>query len=407
VRDPLPRKVLARTYLGALPVLLSVLLLSGCETEGYPEELAYPARNDPLAVGRADRDAVDFDRPGEFPAVLFPQLPVEERDKLLVDPDRMKSDQRAQLNQTLGNLFGTPAHPTVKGQGAAEPVFQTLRDTLRLDEATLAHGSQLYRLHCLHCHGLSGDGRGPTSPWVNPHPRDYRQGVFKFTSSRQDEGQRRPRKDDLVRTIHEGIEGSSMPSFRLLPDDDIDALASYVIHLSIRGEIEYHLIRATVREELEANAPNPIQQGVEDYLTLVGGYWQAAQSSLIQPDTFPTNPSDAELQASAQRGWKLFAQQGAAGCISCHMDYGRQSALKYDYWGTVVRPADVTTGIYRGGRRPIDLFWRVHSGINGTGMTAFGATLSARDIWDIVHFLQVLPYAQMRQKYGIDLEHRP
>jgi mono/diheme cytochrome c family protein len=404
----LPRTLFARTCLGTIPVLFAILLLSGCETDSYPEELAYPARNDPLAVGKAERDAVDFDRPGEFPAVLFPLLPTDERDKLLLDPDRMKDDQRTQLNRILGNLFGTPAHPTVKGQGGAEAVIQGLRDTVHLDDATLAHGSQLYRLHCLHCHGLTGDGRGPTSPWVSPHPRDYRQGVFKFTSSKQDEGQRRPRKDDLVRTIHEGIEGSSMPSFRLLPDDAIDALASYVIHLSLRGEIEYNLIRASIRDELDANAQNPIEQGVEEYLTVLGGNWQAAQNSLIQPDNVPpANASEADKQASAQRGWKLFAQQGEAGCISCHMDYGRQSALKYDYWGTVVRPADLTTGIYRGGRRPIDLFWRVHSGINGTGMTAFGKTLSSQQIWDMVQFLEILPYATMRQNYGIDLEKRP
>src|SRR5437660_908465 len=126
---------------------------------------------------------------------------------------------------------------------------------------------------------------------------------------------------------------------------------------------------------------------------------------MVQSSPAPMNGQ--AFKDSVIRGWRLFTQQGDAGCISCHTDYGRQAAYKYDYWGTVVRPADVTSGIYRGGRRPIDLFWRIHSGINGTGMTAFGATLSSRDIWDIVHFLQVLPYAQMRQKYGIELEQRP
>jgi hypothetical protein len=93
------------------------------------------------------------------------------------------------------------------------------------------------------------------------------------------------------------------------------------------------------------------------------------------------------------------------------MDYGRQAAFKYDYWGTVVRPADVTTGVFRGGRRPIDLFWRIHSGINGTGMTAFGkqnpgqqSGMSSAQIWDLVNFLEVLPYPAMRKAFGIKLE---
>ena len=41
-------------------------------------------------------------------------------------------------------------------------------ESLKLDAATLADGSKLYRQHCLHCHGLSGNGRGPTAPWGQP-----------------------------------------------------------------------------------------------------------------------------------------------------------------------------------------------------------------------------------------------
>src|SRR5260370_17003623 len=54
---------------------------------------------------------------------------------------------------------------------------------------------------------------------------------------------------DLVRTIREGIEGSSMPSFRLLPDKDIEALASYVAHLSLRGQVEYQVIKTALSPE--------------------------------------------------------------------------------------------------------------------------------------------------------------
>src|SRR5207244_5072418 len=123
---------------------------------------------------------------------------------------------------------------------------------LKLDEATLAEGSQLYRRHCLHCHGLSGDGRGPTAPWVNPHPRDYRQGMFKFTSSKQSLGERKARREDLLRTLRQGIEGTSMPSFVLLADQDQEALISYVIHLSLRGEVEFDTLKTILSSSLEA-----------------------------------------------------------------------------------------------------------------------------------------------------------
>jgi mono/diheme cytochrome c family protein len=272
-----------------------------------------------------------------------------------------------------------------------------VRTALKLDDETLARGSGVYRHQCLHCHGLTGDGRGPTSPWVNPHPRDYRQGVFKFTSSGQSEGERKPRREDLRRTIYEGIEGTSMPAFRLLPDDDLEAVMSYVIHLSLRGETEFHTIRTLATDG--GNAESIAEEGAEAF----AGRWQAAENSLIQPGSFPVT-NDEELKASIQRGMTFFVNPGPAQCISCHLDYGRQSAYKYDAWGTIVRPIDLTTGVYRGGRRPIDLYWRIHSGIAGTGMAAFGGNLKPNEIWDVVNFLQVMPYPQMRQKYGVNLE---
>jgi mono/diheme cytochrome c family protein len=402
----LPGKKSTRALAIVLPAFLALAVFSGCDLDGYPQDLTYPARTDDLVVGRADRDVPDaaYDRPGEFPKVIFAYLPAEDRAKLVRDPAKIKPEQRQQLEKALGAIFGTPAHPKVDGGNAeTREVLLNLRTTLKLDEKTLADGSALYRQQCLHCHGLTGDGRGATAPWVNPHPRDYRQGVFKFTSSSQSEGQRKPRKEDLVRTIREGINGSSMPSFRLLPDEDIDALASYVIHLSLRGETEFLVMSSALDDSL----PGSIDESVSEYLAQRAGYWQAAQTSLIQPEAFPNLPDEKARAASIQRGWKLFIQQGGAGCIGCHTDYGRQAAYKYDYWGTIVRPTDVTSGVYRGGQRPIDLFWRIHSGINGTGMTAFGATLKSDEIWDLVNFLQVLPYPAMRDRYQISLEYKP
>jgi mono/diheme cytochrome c family protein len=400
----LPGKTPTRALAIVLPAFLALIIFSGCD-EGYPQDLTYPPRTDELVIGRASTDVPEaqYDWPGEYPRVLFAYLPEDAKSKLLADPAKMKPEHRQQLEKALNDIFGTPANPKVDGGSTQEvrEALTALRGTLNLTGDTLQKASHLYRQQCLHCHGLTGDGRGATAPWVNPHPRDYRQGIFKFTSSSQQEGQRKPRKEDLVRTIREGINGSSMPSFRLLPDEDIDALASYVIHLSLRGETEFLVMADALSDSLSGN----IQKTVNEYLTDRAGYWQAAQNSMIQPGPFSNPPDEKARAASVQRGWKLFIQQGGAGCIGCHTDYGRQAAYKYDYWGTIVRPADVTNGVFRGGQRPIDLFWRIHSGINGTGMTAFGATLSSNDIWDLVNFLEVLPYPAMRERYNISLEY--
>jgi mono/diheme cytochrome c family protein len=404
-----PSKMILRSSVVIVPVFLGLCLLPGCENAGYPEDLDYPLRTDPLVVGTPKEDAPDFDRPGEFPEVLFAGLPAEEKAKLLVSPSKMSEEQREALDEALTRIFGTPAHPKVDAGSDAGDTVKKLSEEMQLDEETLARGSSVYRYQCLHCHGLTGDGRGATAPWVNPHPRDYRLGRFKFTSSNQSEGQRKPRREDLLRTLREGIDGSSMPSFRLLPDDDLEALVSYVVHLSLRGQTEFEVMRSALSAE---GLDDTIDAAVAEFLNNEAGQWLEAQApkSKIQPGPYPNITSDKEMEESVQRGYGLFVRKDpegnkkAAGCLGCHTDFGRQSAYKYDIWGTIVKPVDMTKGLYRGGRRPIDLYYRIHSGINGANMPASKDNLEPKDIWDLVNFLQVLPYPAMRDKYGIRLE---
>jgi mono/diheme cytochrome c family protein len=124
----------------------------------------------------------------------------------------------------------------------------------------------------------------------------------------------------------------------------------------------------------------------------------------VDADPFqnPTEEKNEELRKeSVRRGLALF-QKGDASCISCHLDYGRQNTFRYDDWGTVVRPRNLTDTNYRGGRRPIDLYYRIHQGINGTPMSAYYNKAGNktpdqwnREIWDLINFVQALPYPQM------------
>ena len=97
-----------KTQLGPSPamfaVLLALLLLSGCQSEGYPEKLIYPLRADPLVIRTPDQDAPGFDRPGEYPEALFVGLSTEERAKLLVSPSKMEEGQRHDLDQALTRI---------------------------------------------------------------------------------------------------------------------------------------------------------------------------------------------------------------------------------------------------------------------------------------------------------------
>ena len=73
----------------------------------------------------------------------------------------------------------------------------------------------------------------------------------------------------------------------------------------------------------------------------------------------------------------------------------RISAYKDD-WGHVIFPRDLTRGIYRGGKRPIDIYRRIYAGINGTPMPGIGESkaadgsplLSSDDMWAMVHYVR-------------------
>jgi hypothetical protein len=104
------------------------------------------------------------------------------------------------------------------------------------------------------------------------------------------------------------------------------------------------------------------------------------------------------MQESIKRGYELFIGQG--GCLKCHVDFGRQADYRFDVWGTHVRPANLTTGTYRGGRRPIDLMYRLKGGIDPSGMNISAVkkdTPEATDLanWDLVNFVRALPYPAM------------
>ncbi len=64
----------------------------------------------------------------------------------------------------------------------------------------------------------------------------------------------------------------------------------------------------------------------------------------------------------------------------------------HDHWGNPLPARDLTTGIYRGGRRPVDLFRRIYAGIKGTPMPVFGGKgLTDEQIWDIVNYVLTMP----------------
>jgi mono/diheme cytochrome c family protein len=398
----------------------------GCE-DRYSKEMKYAVRTDPLVLDKAalGDERVEPDRPGTLPLLaikdlqepfnpIFPKRTSVIKENKLRDPTSIDEKTRKEIGDWLTEYFGTPASPYAR-------VDPDVKEALKLQDEPLEHGSYLYRIHCLHCHGVTGDGRGPTGRWVNPHPRDYRQGVFKFMSVDQTLGARPPRREDLYRVLHEGVEGTAMPSFALLPAADLEDLVSYVIHLSIRGKVEFDTIVNAFSYDQSTGKltqEQSVDEAMPSYLQLIARAWYDSQKqdNAVKVPEYQRG-SDEDVKKSLLRGFHFFKGEGSDAlgvskkdaegfkCISCHTDYGRKALFKFDEWGTLTKPRDLTQGVYRGGRRPVDVYYRIHSGISGSGMNHFGKiSPKPEDIWDLVNFVQALPYAAMRKSAGIVID---
>jgi len=403
-------------------------------------------------------------------------------------------DQKQQIADLLLALFGTPDQPDpaqldpfrdpngklFEEKGARPRLVEMYGFNLDHLETSAGRvhekfGRQygLYRLHCAHCHGITGDGAGPTASFLNPYPRDYRQGKFKFKSTA---GAEKPTRADLMRVLTEGIPGTAMPSFRVLPENEREALVEYVEYLSVRGETEIKLIEfaaggmplpspaalvANLPDE-DGNAPEVTEENVVSNVLLT---WRGAEQQIVSPakppEDFvkwvtyvPSNLRDAKApapelssdenarrEASLKRGRELFYSD-VASCYKCHGDsqLGDGQDTDYDAWFTwrknlnelsdaaernklideyrtlgalpprTAKPRDLRMGVYRGGRRPLDIYRKITSGINGTPMPALKPTeptadapvdpakaATPEDVWHLVHYVMSLPYEPLSQ----------
>jgi mono/diheme cytochrome c family protein len=281
----------------------------------------------------------------------------------------------AKLGELPGALQPAVQAELVKYTGTFEqPRLVAEKDAPAVD---LVRGQAVYQERCVQCHGVSGDGQGPAAKYMYPKPRDYRRGLFKFISTAYGD---RPLRDDLVRTVRNGIRGTSMPGFSLLQEQDIQSVVDYVVMLSRRGEFEQLLIDLVETEE--AVDPELVK---EEVLETVLRRW----SSAADDEVVPLKPIPKFTSEHVERGKRAFLTKG---CSKCHGEDGRGQTVDNrgnDVWGQPTRAADLTSGMLHGGTRPLDIYRRIYSGINGTPMPSFANALKDEPdtIWDLVAYV--------------------
>ncbi len=254
---------------------------------------------------------------------------------------------------------------------------------------SLRESADLYRRQCLHCHGTDGGGNGPTAEFLDPPPRDYREGKFKWIGV---ERNTRPRRDDLLSILMNGATFTAMPSFARFSRGELEGLIDYVRLLGIRGEVENLMVLEAVNEEyLPASAALEIYE-------LVWEKWDAAEDNVVRPTGQLPMP-DAVTDEMLAHGKELFLGT-VANCYTCHGVDGRGNGdsifepdedgnlvIRKDEWGNDSDPRNFHVGLFRGGNRPLDIYRRVKTGISGTIMPAADASLTDDDIWALAYYV--------------------
>lgn len=408
--------------------VLALGFLAGCggpgSSKSVPMAASYPLRQDYLVVKAPVSPVSGWYEPG-MPPLLSLELPesrlnadqkalrTQLKPDAIIDTRKLYPDDKPGIESALHKLFGTPAQPRIPD--TSEPLQEAIR-VLKLDPATLAHGSRVYQNYCANCHGLTGNGNGPAARFLVPLPRDYRQGLFKFVTSfiptpeeqtakgikPEDQIPKflaRPLRTDLRRTITRGLTGSPMPAFDL-PEEDLEAVISHVIFLSIRGETEYQLLKMAITTD------SPVEEPVKEvtrYAEAAATRWVVSQQWPMEIDPDPIEQGDPrdELERkllSAAAGYEVF-NSPTGGCTKCHTNYGKAAPFTYDEWGSIVRPRNLLVPVLRAGSTPEAIYARIRGGISGSNMPDHTvllpdpkdpASLAQHRLWDVVHFVEVL-----------------
>ena len=227
-------------------------------------------------------------------------------------------------------------------------------------EELVEKGRAIYFRRCSFCHGLLGDGEGPAAKYLDPRPRDFTLGTFKFRTTQSGE---LPTNEDLFRTVSRGLPGTAMQSFDSdlnkngLSEDERWAVIAYI---------------KTFAQEFDDPELDPVKTG---------------KVIALPANRAPFNPE------TVTKGKTVFEK---AKCWSCHGKLGRgdgNKEFRKDDWGFPIRIRNVThPWKIKAGTRVEDIYMRFTTGISGTPMPSFIKSLSEEDRWDLANYIKSLQH---------------
>jgi len=247
------------------------------------------------------------------------------------------------IGTAIGDWRTWEAWPAVHRTPTTEPLALRTR-----------RGQLIFMDKCSGCHGQYGNGRTSADTgastnfnvayhFLNPQPRDFTSAAYK---SRTTPSGALPTDEDIFRTITRGVrKGEIMPAWgnaadgHVLPEQDRWDLVDYLKTLSPRFKSE--------------PVPPPLAIPTPPYATL--------------------GEVPAAVVAEGRMVYRVLQ------CWSCHGAAGKGDGVSanslVDDWETPIHPFDFSSGGYKFGDSPADVYRTFNTGLNGTPMPSFYDTI--------------------------------
>jgi len=228
----------------------------------------------------------------------------------------------------------------------------------------LEKGKKVYFKRCVWCHGVEGEGDGPSHDRLFTKPRNFIQGTFKIRWT--DSGEL-PRDQDLINTVTHGLTGSAMPAWGdFLKKEEIEAVVQFV--KSLVQDRDFSDEDETMLDTVTELGPNP---------------WGS------------TAPYHLDIpQEAIDEGKKIMV---ANKCFECHGGEGAgdgNPTMKDDWGFPILAASWKECWNFRGARRnhydPFNVARTISTGLNGTPMPNFRDKISIEDRWKLAAFVNSL-----------------
>ncbi|MFL5784058.1 MAG: c-type cytochrome [Bacteriovoracaceae bacterium] len=237
----------------------------------------------------------------------------------------------------------------------------------KVDADTLNLGYTTYVEYCIQCHGMKGEGNGPSSKGLLPPPRNFTQGLYKFPYVPYGE---LPHDEDFARIIRGGLKGTAMLPWDI-SDERLNAVIQYI----------------------KTFAPQA---------------WEGADKVPGTKLEIAADPwGEAKKAQAIERGKRVY--HVTANCIQCHrayetkaniMSYAKEAKADVSLDNTLyqlkvqdgeynykVLPPDYSYHQLRTINSVNDIVQRAAYGVTGSGMPGFKDVVPDEDLWAVAYYV--------------------